>query len=131
MNKRIIVYGLGWEFILLKELLEGNYRVVGYSDKRVMYIEKYIAPSEISQHDYDAIFITSNMYFDEIKEGLENALGETLFLTKKDMLGTSCNSLERDKWVIAKLSEIEKGKTLLDARAGEMKYSQYCSHLNI
>ncbi len=33
------------------------------------------------------------------------------------------------KWVIAQLSQIERGKSILDAGAGQRRYRGYCSHL--
>ena len=39
------------------------------------------------------------------------------------------NELNRDKWVIEKLSKLNEGITLLDAGAGEQKYKKYCKHL--
>ena len=39
------------------------------------------------------------------------------------------NGYKRDAWVINKLEEVEKGKKILDAGAGERKYRKYCDHL--
>lgn len=36
----------------------------------------------------------------------------------------------RKKWVIEELSKIPKGKSILDAGAGECKYKPFCKHLN-
>lgn len=39
------------------------------------------------------------------------------------------NGSLRDTWVISNLKEIPKGKSLLDAGAGECRYKKYCSHV--
>jgi len=130
MKEKVIVYGLGHEFQMLKELLHINYEVIGYSDKKNMNIENYIEPLKICQYNYDAIFITSEKYYEEIRKELEKILGRKKFLQKYDLIGICDNSSVRDKWVIQKLSEIEEGKILLDAGAGEMKYAKFCKHLN-
>jgi ubiquinone/menaquinone biosynthesis C-methylase UbiE len=45
----------------------------------------------------------------------------------KDILNRNEDS--RIGWVADKLSQIAKGKSILDAGAGEMRYRKYCSHL--
>lgn len=128
---KVIVYGLGREFSLLREIIDSTYEVVGYSDRHKVNIEGYVAPAQIADVDYDAIFITSERFFDEIKAQLSNILGERVnsFLSKKDLIGTVDNVQTRDEWVVSKLKEIEEGKALLDAGAGQAKYAKYCSHL--
>lgn len=42
----------------------------------------------------------------------------------------SPNATVRDKWVMKELALISRGKTILDAGAGEQKYKKYCNHLN-
>lgn len=39
------------------------------------------------------------------------------------------NEVDRDKWVVSKLKELESGKRILDAGAGECKYKRFCKHL--
>ena len=41
MNIKVIVYGLGHEFELLRKLIEKDYEIVGYSDKRVVNIQMF------------------------------------------------------------------------------------------
>jgi|TARA_B110000483_G_C18161885_1_gene529640 ubiquinone/menaquinone biosynthesis C-methylase UbiE len=40
------------------------------------------------------------------------------------------NRLSREKWLKKALGDIQKGQSILDAGAGELKYKSYCSHLN-
>ncbi|MCD7726284.1 MAG: class I SAM-dependent methyltransferase [Clostridiales bacterium] len=127
---KVLVYGLGREFSLLREVIESSYEVIAYSDIRKINIEGYIAPTQIPNIDFDAIFVTSERFYNEIKAYLEKILGDRfLCLSKKDLIGVCDNVVARDSWVISKLLEIDEGKVLLDAGAGEAKYSKYCSHL--
>ena len=43
--------------------------------------------------------------------------------------GTENNS-DRTKWVEEKLNDIPKGKRILDAGAGELRYKPFCTHLD-
>lgn len=132
MIKKVLVYGLGREFALLRELITTNYEVVGYSDRRKVAIEGYIDPVHILDIEWDAVFITSVRFYDEIKENLQKILGggQIVFLSRKDLIGTVENVQTRNEWVISQLSKIAEGKYLLDAGAGESKYEKYCSHLH-
>ena len=38
-------------------------------------------------------------------------------------------SLDRDRWVVSRISEIPNGESVLDAGAGECKYKKHCNHL--
>lgn len=40
------------------------------------------------------------------------------------------NAFNRDKWVIEHLRELPEGMKMLDAGAGEMRYKEYCAHLD-
>ncbi len=40
------------------------------------------------------------------------------------------NKLNRDVWLEQVLSQIEKGKKILDAGAGELQYKKFCQHFN-
>jgi ubiquinone/menaquinone biosynthesis C-methylase UbiE len=40
------------------------------------------------------------------------------------------NRLNREQWLKHTLQNIPNGETILDAGAGELKYKEYCSHLN-
>ena len=44
-------------------------------------------------------------------------------------VGTN-NGINRDEWIESKLSNLQKGSTILDAGAGEGKYKKFCEHLN-
>ena len=44
-------------------------------------------------------------------------------------VGTN-NGINRDKWIENKLSNLQKGSSILDAGAGEGKYKKFCEHLN-
>lgn len=67
--KRIIIYGLGNEFKKRKDFLEEKFEVVGYSDKKSLK-ERTIEPENINDYQFDYILITSNKYYEEIKEEL-------------------------------------------------------------
>lgn len=78
------------------------------------------------------IYITSRKFYEEIKKELNEKydIKEDKIITTNDVLGIPINIEEiRDTWVIKKLLEIEGGKIILDAGAGEMKYAKYCKHL--
>ncbi len=132
-GKKVIVYGLGREFQKYETFLKSYFDIVAYSDKnRKSMGGSYIQPSEINTKEYDYIFITSRKFYDEIKQELHEKynIKENRIISTKDVLGIPINIEEiRDTWVITKLSEIESGKTILDAGAGEMKYAKYCEHL--
>ena len=130
-KKRIVIYGLGEEFKRQRKLLEEKYAVVGYSDRKPEESNpKYILPKDISNYEFDYIYITSRKYFTEIKKELEDVVGSNVsFLSLSDIIGEYENVQIRDRWVISQLEKIPAGKTLLDAGAGEMKYAKFCKHL--
>lgn len=45
------------------------------------------------------------------------------------LIGSNTNDDEKEKWIKEKLKEIENGKSILDAGAGELRWKEYCSHL--
>lgn len=128
-KQKVIVYGLGKEFQLQKFQISELFDVVGYSDKYHYNIENYIAPSEIVNHSFEAIYITSDKYYDDIKADIANLVGDKMIFGHKDICQQFENTKLRDQWVEKKLQALTKGLTLLDAGAGEMKYAKYCSHL--
>lgn len=130
--KKIIVYGLGdaFEYQIVK--LASMYDIVGYSDKRVYSWELYILPDAIKNEEFDFVCVTSPLYFNEIKSELisvyevpEHKIRSGEELVKTDIYNKSV----RDKWVKEQIQNIEKGKKILDAGAGEQQYKQWCSHL--
>lgn len=129
---KIVVYGLGQEFVYLKELIESKYEVLGYSDKKKIEIQNYIEPQKINELPIEGIFITSVQYFDEIEGELKEILdedGQITFLSQKNLFGANDNLAIRDMWVVNELKKIGGGQSLLDAGAGEAKYAKYCTHL--
>lgn len=134
-KKSIIIYGLGQAYKTKKNYIENKFNVIGYSDKdekKVCVEKNYILPQDISKYEYDYILITSNKYFGEIRNTLVGLIGEKnkdKIISMLDAFGDFRNALIRDEWVINKLGQINKGKVLLDAGAGEQKYRPYCSHL--
>lgn len=76
MKKKIIIYGLGIAYKKLSKILESEFEIVGCCDKNPeQKIEGYTfyTVSELSHALYDYIFITSQKYFEEIKEELLRA----------------------------------------------------------
>ena len=128
---RVIVYGLGREYEKLIPLLEHNFEIVAYCDRNKNNKIDNIAPQEIANFHYDKIFITSTKYYEEIKSDLINVYGveECKIISKEDILGDFRNSAIRNEWVKNKISNVQAGKVILDAGAGESKYKKYCSHL--
>lgn len=130
MKKRVIVYGLGEDYKRTKLMIENRFDVIGRCDSKI--IGGVIRPEDIPNQEYDYICITTSKYFQEIKDKVVNLIGkenEHKILSLYDVIGDFRNSEIRDQWVIDKLSEIQAGKILLDAGAGEQKYKPYCSHL--
>lgn len=129
---KIVIYGLGQEFVYLKELIESKYEVLGYSDKRKFDIPNYVEPHKINDLPIEGVFITSNQYFGEIESELRDILKEgkqISFLGQKNLFGDNDNLSTRDMWVISELQKIARGESILDAGAGEAKYAKYCTHL--
>lgn len=48
---------------------------------------------------------------------------------KEWLIGIDTNALSKEEWLKIKLKEIEAGKSILDAGAGELKWKDYCNHL--
>ncbi len=131
MKKRVIVYGLGEDYKKTKVIIEDKFEVIGRCDSMIMD-GGVMRPEDIPSQKFDYICITSSKYFQEIKDRVINLIGtenEYKILSLYDVIGDFRNSEVRDQWVIDKLSEIQDGKILLDAGAGEQKYKPYCSHL--
>lgn len=133
MNKpRAIIYGIGEQYKLKEYFLKLKFDIIGYSDKNdKVAIDNYIQPSKLREYDFEYIYVTSNKYYNEIKNELTKnyLIDEAMIIGEKDTCWYIDNSIKRDEWVISKLREIPKGKVLLDAGAGEMPYKKYCNHL--
>ena len=109
-----------------------NFDIVGYCDSYKIPERNGIDINKIANYEYDYILITSNKYFEEIKDSLIHLLGDGVIpklVSIYDLIGDFRNGEKREKWVIEKLSEIPKGAVLLDAGAGEQIYKPFCSHL--
>lgn len=134
MKKKIIIYGLGIAYKKLSKILESEFEIVGCCDKNPeQKIEGYTfyTVSELSHALYDYIFITSQKYFEEIKEELLRAykIEPQKIISRTDVWGGQQNGQVRNAWVIEKLLNISNGKVILDAGAGEQRYKSYCTHL--
>lgn len=53
----------------------------------------------------------------------------TKVISKIMYVYNNTNQSNRDKWIIEKLQNLEKGSSILDCGAGPMPYRQYCQHL--
>lgn len=128
-RKKVIVYGMGRGYENQKHLIEAEFDIVGYSDKREYDHPRYISPEEIGSIDFDYIYITSTKHYAEIKNGIKNVLGESIgnkIISADDVWGRFSNEEKRNNWIREKLAELQDGVTLLDAGAGEMQYAPYC-----
>ena len=74
-KKKIIVYGLGKAYENQKYFVEKEFEIIGYSDKVSKDIPLYVAPEDINTREYDYIYVTSNKFFDEIKQYLLSIFG--------------------------------------------------------
>lgn len=134
-REKIIVYGLGKVYNRLIDLLKAEYEIVGVCDKNPgKSVEEYTFYSidEVPSVTYDYIFITSQKYFEEIKEELVHKykIQPQRIISQYEIGGVKIRNAEvRHSWVINKLSGIPNGKIILDAGAGEQRYREYCSHL--
>lgn len=69
-EKRIIIYGLGKSYEIEKEWITRNFDNTLFSDIDISYKDKFdnrfIAPSDINNLEYERIIVTSRNYFREI-----------------------------------------------------------------
>lgn len=132
-KKKVIVYGLGKAYENQKYFIENEFEIVGYSDKDPKEVPLYVRPEDISVKEFDYIYVTSNKFFDEIKqqllEILRGGMDGVQIISLNDLLGDFQNEKVRRQWIINKLLELPAGSTLLDAGAGEMQYAKYCKKL--
>ena len=128
----VIIYGLGKQWETRKKFLERTFNIIAYSDRKMADIDNYISPEGLCKTQYQYVYITSDKYYDEIKDELIGKYGVDgkKVIGERDAWWYIKNSVTRDKWVIERLKEIPTGKTLLDAGAGELPYKKYCDHLN-
>lgn len=132
--ERIVVYGLGKEYIRQRFILEREYIIVGVSDKntelRKQY-SNYVEPERIDEIQYDYVYVTSQQYYEEIKTELcvNYAIPTEKIIGINDSWWNVANDNTRSEWIIKQLSIIPNGSKLLDAGAGNQRYKQFCSHL--
>lgn len=128
---KTVIYGLGKQYKIREHFLKLKFDIIGYSDKNRVSIDNYIEPSKLHEYEFEYVYITSNKYYNEIKNDLitNYFIDEAMIIGEQDTCWYIDNSLTRDRWVINKLQKIPKGKVLLDAGAGEMPYMKYCNHL--
>lgn len=93
-------------------------------------------------YNFEKIIITMTRNIEQIKDIIKKIklpIEKCVFLAEeeyyidhsyKDVCGNFDEQEIRDEWVKGRLQKIEAGKTLIDAGAGEMRYAQYCKHLN-
>lgn len=127
----IIVYGLGQRFEDFRNILEYKYDVIGYSDRSLVDMEKFIEPSNICQYSFDYLCVTTSNYFEEIRDELNREYGipKEKIVKVFTLLEIKDGVEDARIWVTSKLREIPRGLTLLDAGAGEMRYKKYATHL--
>ncbi|MCI8946958.1 MAG: class I SAM-dependent methyltransferase [Lachnospiraceae bacterium] len=138
-KKKVIVYGLGDSYKKQKKYIESKFEIIAYSDSNRKLIfdlkadsELYIIPEDIQNYKYDFIYVTSSQYYKEIKRNIIELIGNEngdKVVSVYDVFGDFRNSEVKSDWVINKLSEIGRGKKLLDAGAGSQRYRKFCDHL--
>lgn len=136
-RSRVIIYGLGEMFRAQRMFIESEFDCIGYSDKNVAKVDlgdmnhKKIFPYQLSEQEYDYIYVTSSKYADEIKKELHEKYGvmEQKMLTIEDVWWYVPNLEPRKNWIIGELEKIDDGQVLLDAGAGNRRYEKYCRHL--
>lgn len=133
---KVIVYGVGRSYKLMRRYIEKKFEVIGYCDKNKKAVEGIDIPlEEIPNYEFDFILVTSYKFFEEIKREIVKTIGgelekvEDKIISIQDAFGDFRNHEIRDQWVIEHLEQIPKGKILLDAGAGQQRYRSYCSHL--
>lgn len=71
--KKIVLYGMGVNFLGYKKYLSENYNIIGVSDsdieKRAL-CEDFVNPDEIKNLEFDYIIVTAGKFYEEIKENL-------------------------------------------------------------
>lgn len=130
-GKRVVIYGLGYEYKKQESFLKSEFDVVGYSDRKEYSIPFYVKPTDIAAVPFDYIYVTSHKLFAEIKEDILRVLSDRVredqIISFDDVWGDFRHI--RHRWVAGKLGKIEAGKILLDAGAGEQQYAPFCRHL--
>ncbi len=130
-GKRVVIYGLGYEYKKQESFLKSEFDIVGYSDRKEHSIPFYVKPADIAGVSFDYIYVTSHKLFAEIKEDILRVLSDRVredqIISFDDVWGDFRHI--RHRWVAGKLGKIEAGKILLDAGAGEQQYAPFCRHL--
>lgn len=130
-GKKIVIYGLGYEYKKQERFINSEFDIVGYSDRDEYEIPLYVRPADIAQLSFDYIYVTSHKLFAEIKEDilkvLNGKVNEDQIISFDDVWGNFRHI--RHEWIVEKLGKIAAGKILLDAGAGERQYATFCRHL--
>lgn len=130
-GKKVVIYGLGYEYKKQESFIKNEFDIVGYSDRNEYDIPLYVRPEELVKLSFDYIYVTSHKLFAEIKKNILNVLSgkicEEQIISFDDVWGDFRHI--RHEWVAKKLEKIEAGKILLDAGAGEQRYAPFCKHL--
>lgn len=71
-GKRVVIYGLGYEYEKQKCFIKSEFDVVGYSDRKEYEIPLYVRPIDIAGISFDYIYVTSHKLFAEIKRDILN-----------------------------------------------------------
>lgn len=134
MPMRAIVYGCGKEYEKQRLFIEKEYDVIAVSDKNKAALSMFgngIAPNEITNVNYDCIYVTTSKYYKEIRKELIETYGvpEEKIVSPFMVWWHVSDSDARDAWVIRELGLLHEGESILDAGAGNCKYKKYCDHL--
>lgn len=83
----VIIYGLGNQWETEKFLLERTFNIVAYSGHTVRDMDGYITPDEIYNIQFEYIYVTSRVYFDDIKAELmeEHGIKEEAIIGEKEL----------------------------------------------
>lgn len=131
MRKKVIVFGLGEAYWYYKSYIEYAFDIIGYSDSKKVNMNKYIAPERILEYDFDNIYITTDKYYEEIRNMLIGTYGidQDRIIGRKSTWWYIDVAQTRHEWVKKQLEQVPEGRVILDAGAGEMQYKKYCHHL--
>ncbi len=132
--RRVIVYGLGKDFKKHFFFLQNEFEIIAFTDKnskKIVGLNNGVELSDIKSLKYDYIFVTSELYFQEIKKDLVELYGVAAekILAPTSMWWSVHNRDGRDNWVKERLLAIPEGYSILDAGAGNCRYKEYCRHL--
>lgn len=114
-GKRVVIYGLGYEYEKQKSFIKSEFDVVGYSDRKEYEIPLYVRPIDIAGISFDYIYVTSHKLFAEIKRDILNVLKgkicEGQIISFDDVWGDFRHI--RHEWVAEKLEKLRREKYCL------------------